>query len=237
VRKVVLNRIVKLTLALLACASLLASAQTPQHEAKAVRISPAEFVRLRRAVLPDLIAFLNTRDGGPGATEQDADQELQGCTFTPLRLGKLGPAILVTDKNGAASNFNFLAVYGERNGAYQKLVDGAGFIGFLDGAGPAPDIIFTWASGVCHAMYYRLRYSGRGYKEDACDQEYEPAAGQEGCEIRACEKPFQKLPTFPDPYKLTDEGAEVAQQTPKYIVGPEVTAKEIEGSARVESRP
>jgi hypothetical protein len=131
----------------------------------------------------------------------DLDDEFQRCTFTPITLGALGPAVLVEGQPGSgAANAGMLNIYLRSNGSYRLIAEGGGF-GPRIVAGPAgiPDLVFGWASGVCHAQYNHYRWQNGHFDVDACDQEEESAPGSDDCRITACEG-TRKLPTFSNPW-------------------------------------
>ena len=183
--------------------------------------------------MPDLKELL-TQMNGEAPMPEELDQEFEACTFTALQLGKLGPAVLVQDLNFAGkSNLALINIYRPQNGEYKQLASGKGFVELLDGPAEIPDILYGWTLGVCHAMYYRLRYTAGTYTEDACNQEEEPASGGDTCGIEPCETSGGKLPTFLSPW----ESDLVQRSRGHYVVGPALTVNEIENAARVESRP
>ena len=175
---------------LLAASAAQAQQQSPEA---APGISSRELARLRPAVLRDLKPFLRKMEGGE-PTSADLDREFKACHFTALPLGKLGPAILVEAQAGhGMANAALLNLYVPDHAGYRRIVEAAGFgPEIVPGSLPEPDLVFGWASGVCHARYYRYRFKDGQYTPDACDQEVE--GKDDNCAIERCEG---GLPTFP----------------------------------------
>ena len=187
-------------------------------------ITKSELLRLRPAVEQDLRELLR-QVYGDNPSSADVKREFEACVFTPLRLGSLGPAVLVQAEagHGATGNAAMINIYvPERNG-YRWLVKGAGFgPTIVPGEGSIPDLVFGWAMGVCQGRYSRYRYENREYVVDACNQDVrEDARGT--CEVKTCEKPAPQQ-TFASPW---DEEPGSFAASGKYFPGPGRTGKEI----------
>lgn len=165
-------------------------------------ITTAEIEALRPAVYADLerqIAIVDNIDHPTLADERD---EFQQCRFTPVPLGRVGTAVLVqSDIGSGAANAGMLNLYLREKESYRRILQGEGFgPRVISRPGQAPDLVFGWTEGVCHASYERYRWNGRTYDGIACDQEEVPANGDtDHCAIAACPGPHPQ-PTFPDPW-------------------------------------
>lgn len=196
-------------------------------KAKSEGFSRTDLMRLRPVLFRDLVPTAKLVYNDPDLRPADIEDAFLSCRFTPLRLGKLGPAVLVEwDGLSQVSNVAILNIYIPSSGSYRKIIAEEGF-------GPSivphvsssvPDLLFGWASGVCHASFSRYSYDGDKYKLDACDEEYPSSEGN--CDVRACKDPArpQPLPTFPDP---TSWNGPPAPPPPPYFDGPTLTAKQI----------
>lgn len=193
--------------------------------AKSEGFSRSDLARLRPVLLRDLGPFTKRMDSNPSPAEVEA--EFLRCKFTPLRLGTLGPVVLVEwDGFSSGPNVPMLNIYiPSGGGSYQELVEAGGFgpsiVPRIDSS--VPDLLFGGTSGVCHAVINRYRYSGGKYRLDACDQEYPDPEGT--CHVRICKDPAhpQPLPTFSDPTSWDGP-----PNTPApYFDGPTLTAKQI----------
>jgi hypothetical protein len=198
-----------------------------QKQPQEVRITAQQLNQLRPVLEKDLAVLLKTVYNDP-PTPADIQYEFLHCQFTPLHLGKLGPAILVEAQagHGAQANAALLNIYLPEKNSYRRILEGAGFgpeIGMP--LRPIPDLIFVWASGVCHAVYEHYRYNGKKYERDACDQQPGDAATGDTCGVKRCEN--SSLPTFPDPEAGADNPSAPAPPTEDYIVGTPRTGKEI----------
>lgn len=185
-------RICLLALLLPATPVLLAAQAPPKPPAP---LAAAELDHLRVAVLPDLRKAVGTLNND--SVNKDGSAEWKQCKITPIRLGTLGPAVVVEWNPSKAPNASLINLYIPVNGAYHLLLGSAGFgPTILPGNKPVPDLVFGGTSGVCHAVYSRYRYQDGRYAVDACNQETEGKNGQ--CGIIACQ--HRNFPTFPNPF-------------------------------------
>ena len=185
-------------------------------------ITPAELARLRPVVERDLVEGVKRVWNIEKPTAADLDSEFQSCRFTPLRLGKLGPAVLVEDP-GLGREMPMVNIYAPSRGAYRLLIKEAGTgATILPGPAPAPDIIFG-TSGVCYSLW-RYRYIGGKYQYDACLRREQDAQGN--CVVKSCNKP-----AFKDPFEAasSDQQSNAPPAPSPYVVGPGLTAREIMG--------
>jgi len=125
----------------------------------------------------------------------DVAQEFRRCKVTPVKLGKLGIAMVVKEQPGnGATNAAMLNIYVSSHGTFRRILESEGFgPEIISGSKPVPDLVFGWAAGVCHATYYRYHYEHDKYVADACNQEEASTSDDDQCSVRACEG---KLPTF-----------------------------------------
>lgn len=160
-------------------------------------ISQTEVARLRPVVLKDLTTLMARVDNDTPLAA-DVEVEFTRCQFTRVTLGSLGSAVVVEAQPGhGASNAAMLNIYVESHGTFRRILAGEGFgPEIIPGSKAVPDVIFGWASGVCHTTYYRYHYNGEKYVADACNQEINDANDDDRCAIKACEG---KLPTFHHP--------------------------------------
>jgi len=189
---------VLLFLTCIAAAQTQDSQDTNKPFVRVVPLTAKQLKLLRPVVERDLKPFLKTfLNDEPDAAA--VEEEFLQSQYTPMNLGALGPAILVEAHSGqgATGNSALVNLYVPSHGSYRRIISTAGWgpeIG--DEKRAVPDLIFGWASGVCHATLQRFRYVTGEYKRDACDQEVQDE--QRGaCEVKSCEK--SSLPTFPDP--------------------------------------
>jgi hypothetical protein len=190
----------------------------PDEQPTAPGVSISELRRLRPAVERDLRAVLNRVWNVDKPTAADVENEFLQCRFTPLKLGSLGPAILVEDNSDGGRNSLMLNIYVPRHGLYRPLIKeaGTGPI-FLPGPGSVPDIVFGTA-GVCYSLS-RYRYISGKYQIDACIRREQDTRGN--CVVKSCGKR-----SFPDPYNADDSGGDSPAPSP-YIAGPGRTGKQI----------
>jgi hypothetical protein len=167
-----------------------ANAQTPQESG----IPAQKISSLRSAVLPDLRKAVAKTLNMPGI--KDVDKQFKECTISPLQLGTLGSAVVVTWNPFNAPNASMIAVYLPEGSRFRKIAQGVGFGPRILKTEGIPDLMFGVAGGVCHATYFRYRYHGNAYRVDACDQENEGEAGGD-CVISRCQG---SLPTFPSTF-------------------------------------
>jgi len=173
-------------------APVLSSAQTAPNSPP---LPPADLARLRAAVLPDLRKAVGTFNNDSKTKDVSAEWKL--CKITPIRLGTLGPAVVVEWNPAKAPNASMINIYLPANGEYHLLLGSAGFgPTLLPEKKPVPDLVFGGTGGVCHAVYSRYRYQNGHYAVDACNQEKESKDGN--CSIIACE--HRNFPTFPNPF-------------------------------------
>jgi len=192
-----------LAMILLPLISLAPSAQTQSSPAsekqftREVRLTSRQLERLRPVVKKDLAELLKTVTNDT-PTAADVEDEFLHSQFTPMNLGALGPAILLEARAGhGASNAALLTIYVPDKNSYRRIVKTAGFGPEFDKAtSTIPDLIFGWASGVCHTTYQHYRFKAGEYRIDACDQEADAEKG-DTCVVKSCEN--SSLPTFPDP--------------------------------------
>ncbi len=200
---------------------------TPDNSTNATShgFSRGDLMRLRPVLLRDLIPSLKIVYNDPSPSFDDINTAFLSCDFTPLRLGKLGSAILVEWKGNGGVNVPLLNIYIPSVNSYRKIIDSGGFgPGIVPRRGsPVPDLLFGATSGSCHATINRYRYIRGRYRLDACDQE-EGASG-ETCAVKSCKDRAHPhpLPTFPDPASWSGP-----PNTPApYFDGPTLTAKQI----------
>ncbi|HEX7158224.1 MAG TPA: hypothetical protein VF214_04390 [Edaphobacter sp.] len=162
------------------------------------RISTGDLARLRPVVQQDLKTLLAHVYNDDNLSAADLEDEFQQCKFTPLALGALGPAVLVEAGVGhGMANATMLNIYVPSHGTYRRVAEAAGFgPRIVPGPERVPDLVFGWASGVCHATFQRYRYQSGKYVRDACDQEYDNG----DCAIKSCIGLGLNLPTFPNPW-------------------------------------
>jgi hypothetical protein len=169
--------------------------------------SRRDLARLRPVVLRDLRGLLRRVDN-ENPSGADVEDAFQRCQFTPLRLGTLGPAVLVEAEAGhGKTNAAMLNIYVSSYGSYRRIIEAAGFGPMIiRGPGSVPNLVFGWASGVCHTKYYRYRYERGKYAVDACYQEDRGANWDGGsCMVKSCEG---NLATFPNPWESPSEPAD-----------------------------
>jgi len=131
---------------------------------------PADLTRLQAAVLPVLRKAVGTFDNDSKARDVSAEWKL--CKISPIRLGTLGPAVVVEWNPAKAQNASMINIYLPANGEYQLLLGSAGFgPALFPGTKLAPDLVFWVTGGVCHAVYSRHRYQNGHYVVEACNQE------------------------------------------------------------------
>jgi len=189
-------------------------------------VSRAELIRLRPVVKRDLKELLNrvNNDGDPSAA--DLEDEFERCRFTPLRLGSLGPAILVEAAagHGAGANATMLNVYVPTRTSYRRIIEEAGFgPAIMPGSSSVPDLVFGWKMGYCGSTLQRYHYANGQFAVDACDREdRDDARGT--CEVKACERPTR---TFPDPWLEAEQSHADPPPRAPYFVAPGLTGKEI----------
>ena len=190
----------------------------PDEQPTAPGVSISELRRLRPIVERDLSAVLERVWNVDKRTAADVENEFLQCRFTPLKLGSLGPAVLVEDNSDRGRNSLMLNIYVPRHGSYRPLIKeaGTGPI-FVPGPGSVPDIVFGTA-GVCYSLS-RYRYLIGKYQVDACIRREQDTQGN--CVVKSCGKP-----SFPDPYKADDADDGSAAPSP-YIAGPGRTGKQI----------
>jgi hypothetical protein len=168
----------------------------------ATKISADELAKVRPVALPDLERLLQTIDNDKPSAE-DVENEFRNCQFTLVRLGRLGIAVVVEAQAGhGKTNAAMLNVYAPSGNSYRRIVEAAGFgPEIFPGSASVPDLVFGWASGVCHTQYERYRYRHGRYSVDACNQEQEPPGQNwngDSCIIKSC---GGAMPTFPQPSK------------------------------------
>ncbi len=188
-------------------------------------ISRAEFKQLRPVVFNDLKALIARVENEPSPTPKNIEEEFLRCKFTPLQLGTLGRAILVEGEPGhGATNATMLNIYLPEHGSYRLILQAGGFGPRATGDSSIPDLVFGWASGVCHAKYYRYTFKKSQYDTAACDQESEGAPpSPDDCAIHSCGGGH--LPTFPSPWP--EEPDQAKQSAHTLIVGKSSTGKQI----------
>lgn len=174
-------------------------------------LSAHELARLRPVVMPDLRRLLvRVYNDNPSAV--DLEKEFQDCHFTQLKLGTLGPAVLVEAEAGhGKSNAAMLNIYVPSHGSYRRILEAAGFgPEVFRGPGPVPDLAFGWSSGVCYTKYYRYRYVRGKYTANACYQEDRGENWDGGdCTVKSCEG---NLPIFSLP---SDHSSDPAAAIPE----------------------
>lgn len=199
---------------------------SPQPDnAKGPGVSRDELARLRPTLMPDLRKLVERVYNQDHPSAADLQGEFLRCQFTPLRLGKLGPAIFVEDDGLGGPMAPMLNVYIPDHGSYRKIIEGAGFAEVptmisRGPADPAPDLVYGGGTGVCSAKYYRYRYADGKYKTDACNQEYSVESNG-SCQIKKCTGKGDPQQTFEN---------NSAKQT--YSTGPTLTAEQILSAKR-----
>lgn len=187
--------------------------------------SRRDLMRLRPVLLRDLVPMVKRAYNDPNPSPAGVQDAFLSCRFTPLRLGKLGPVVLVEwDGWSHGPNVPMLNIYAPTGNSYQKIIAESGFgPSIVPGTGSSvPDMLFGGTSGVCHASYDRYRYTSDKYEVDACDQEY-PTDSAGSCQIRPCDHMTHPLPTFPDPTSWNGP----PNTSAPYFDGPTLSAKQI----------
>jgi dienelactone hydrolase len=181
-------------------------------------VPAAELARLRPVVKRDLKPLMQRVWNIDNPSGAELENEFLHCHFTPLKLGSLGPAVLVEDNSDHGRESLMINIYVPGNGSYNSLIkeSGVGPI-IVPGPGSAPDIVFGTA-GVCYSLW-RYRYSSGRYHVDACIRREQDPQGN--CVMKSCGKS-----SFPDPYK-TGEASDASPTPSPYFAGRPRTEKQI----------
>lgn len=173
-------------------------------------LSKAEMRSLRPILLRDVRVAAATLYNDPRIKTKELNSSLQHCTFSKIKLGPLGTAVVVDwPAIPGAANSSMINVYLPEGKSWRKVAEGAGFgprvVPRVQGI---PDLVYGWTTGVCHATFNRYAYRKGSYQQDACDQEaYSSDSRESTCGIIACEGP-KKWPTFEEPWPVvsSDDG-------------------------------
>jgi hypothetical protein len=156
-------------------------------------LSARELARLRPVVEPDLKELFKRVYNEDAPTGASLDEEFKRCRVVRLKLGTLGPALLVEDPGLGGPNSAMLNVYLPVRRSYRRIVAGIGFgPAIVSGPDSVPYLVFGATIGAGQEKLYRYRYQHRSgkYEVDACDLHTSKDLSCVG----------EKLPTFPDPW-------------------------------------
>jgi hypothetical protein len=196
--------------------------------AKLKGFSREDLMRLRPILLRDLVPSLKLVYNDPNPSSADVEDAFLNCSFTPLRLGKLGRAVFVEWKGNSGLNVPMLDIYLATDRSYRRIVDAGGFGLRIV---PTPDsmipyLVFGGGGGVCANMYTLFAYREDKYEPIACDQDQRKT---KGCREVTCD-PAKPLPLFPAPWPAAGPSIEndgSASGPSAYFTGPTLTAKQI----------